>query len=108
VTCGVLRCRGNFPPTLAISAKWGMICAQRSEFPGDVWATECTEFRRNMFLMFYQELGLLGAKGGSWVADEFSPNARKSAGGERFAPNGVSSQGISVQRSALNPGRRCS
>ena len=47
----------------------GKICAQWSQFPQDFWQTEYTESMENMLLMFYQELGSLGAKGATWGAE---------------------------------------
>ena len=66
---GVLRCEGKFPPTLAKSAKIGKICTQWSQNWGYLWLTEYTESMENMFLMFYQVLGSLGAEGGPWDAE---------------------------------------
>ena len=64
----MLRCRVNIPPTLAKLAKWGKICAQQSEFPGNFWPTECAKSRRNMLLILYPILALLESKGGRWGA----------------------------------------
>src|SRR2546430_12210271 len=41
--------------------KMRKICTQRSQNWGYLWLTEYTEFMENMFLMFYQVLGSLGA-----------------------------------------------
>ena len=49
--------------------KMRKICTQRSQNWGYLWLTEYTEFMENMFLMFYQVLGSLGAEGGLWDAE---------------------------------------
>src|SRR3954467_8957595 len=68
VVRGVLRCNGNSPQCGNI-AQVGHIYTPRSEFWGYLWPTEYTESMENMFLMFYQVLGSLGAEGGPWDAE---------------------------------------
>jgi hypothetical protein len=56
-------------PKVGEIAKMGKIYTQQSQNWGYLWPTEYTESMENMFLMFYQVLGSLGAKGATWGAE---------------------------------------
>ena len=56
-------------PNVGEIPKMRKICTQQSQNWGYLWLTEYTEFMENMFLMFYQVLGSLGAEGGLWDAE---------------------------------------
>ena len=51
-------------PNVGEISKMGKICTQQSQNWGYLWPTEYSESMDNMFLMFYQVLGSLGAEGG--------------------------------------------
>src|SRR2546423_15520086 len=68
LVCGMLRCKGFFPQCGNL-AGGGHIYTPRGQFWRDFCQTKCTECMKNMFLMFYQVLGSLGAKGGPWGAE---------------------------------------
>src|SRR5438270_240610 len=61
---GMERC-----PKVEEIPKIGNICTQRSQNWGYLWQAASTECMENMFLMFYQVLGSLGAKGAIWGAE---------------------------------------
>jgi hypothetical protein len=85
-------------PNVGKSPDGGSVCPPQSQNWKDFWQTEYAESMENMFWMLYPVLGSLGAKGGPWGAEMegiFSPMWEKSPRWERFAPNGVNSQGIS-------------
>src|SRR5579862_4976783 len=72
-------CSSILPNARVKLAKVGQNAAQRSQFPGDFRPTQRTESRANMFLMFYQKLEWLQAKGGQWDAEmcwSISPNTQ--------------------------------
>ena len=74
----------------------------------DFWQTEYTESMKNIFLMLYPVLGLLGAKGGRWDAEMEAPNVRKSPQIRRCQWNWVGFRGNSIKQMIKNPLARCS
>src|SRR2546423_7724786 len=58
----------KFPPMWESRLR-GHIYTPRGQFWRDFWQTKRTECMNNMFLMFYQVLGSLGAKGATWGAE---------------------------------------
>src|SRR2546423_6774679 len=97
-------------PNVGKSPEGGSVYSPQNQNWRDFWQTEYTESMKNMFLMLYPVLGLLGAKGGRWGAEMQSvipPNVGKSPRWERFVPIGVHSQGIYGQQSTQNPSRTC-
>src|SRR2546430_6767313 len=56
-------------PNVGKSPEGGSVCSLRSHIWGDFWQTEYAECMDNMFLMFYQVLGSLGAKGATRGAE---------------------------------------
>ena len=59
----------EFSPTLAKSAKRGLISQLQSQIWCSFWKTKYAESMGDMFWMLYPVLGLLGAKGGRWGAE---------------------------------------
>ena len=73
----MLRCGGQFPTLLAKSAKMGKICAQWRQFPRVCWPIELAETMKNMLLMLYPVLEVLGAMGVVWGAEMQGENFPK-------------------------------
>ena len=76
VAHGVLRWKANFPQ-YEKTARMGKISQLWRQFPVDFWQLKGRESMEKMFLTFYQVVGSLVAKGGSWGAEmgwNLSPN----------------------------------
>src|SRR2546423_12314742 len=61
-------------PNVGKSPEGGSVCSLRSHIWGDFWPMQWTESMKNMFMMLYPVLGLLGAKGGWWGDEMEGPN----------------------------------